>query len=106
MTSQRCERNPRFEVRNLVATADLGYSIDLHELSSSSFFGSMSTYDPSAFNAVIVRHPDIRPRTILVFRTGKLVITGAKSERGVDEALDLIEPELIRFESKKSENGS
>lgn len=84
----------------MVATADLGHSIDLDELSSSPFFGQISTYDPGAFAAVIVRHPDLRPRTILVFRTGKFVITGAKSERGINEALDLIEPELIKFTSK------
>lgn len=71
-----------------------GHPIDLNELSSSSFFVSISTYDPASFPGVIVRHPSICPRTILVHSNGKVIVLDADSERGVDEALDLIEPEL------------
>ncbi|KAH8065301.1 hypothetical protein JL721_8257 [Aureococcus anophagefferens] len=64
------------DVQNVVATVNLRISIDLRTLALSA---RNAEYNPKKFAAVIMRVREPRC-TALVFSTGKMVITGAKSE--------------------------
>ena len=64
------------KIQNIVCTVRLGCSLDLHYIAT---FSDNIEYNPNRFPAVTMR---IRtPRTTaLIFKTGKLVVTGAKTE--------------------------
>eukprot|EP01136_Pigoraptor_vietnamica_P024939 Opistho-1_new@78402 len=63
-------------VHNVVATVNLGCMLNLKQIVSSA---KNAEYNPRRFSAVIIRIRDPRA-TALVFATGKVVCTGAKSE--------------------------
>ncbi|XP_049850962.1 uncharacterized protein LOC126324504 [Schistocerca gregaria] len=68
------DRQPTLQ--NVVATADLGLTLDLKVISRSA---KNTEFKPKRFAAVIMRLTDPRA-TILIFETGKIVCTGAKNE--------------------------
>lgn len=70
---KRVKLNP--EVRNLVATIDLDRSINLEELA----LKLKSIYEPEQFPGMIIRMREPFKATILLFASGKAVITGLKS---------------------------
>ncbi|GFE55600.1 TATA-box binding protein [Babesia ovis] len=94
-------------VQNIVASAHLGREIDLREIAIST---RNAEYNPRKFNALILRMQNPRC-TGLVFRTGRLIVTGSKT---VDAALlgakrmaKMIRRELgvdIEFKEFKIEN--
>ena len=64
------------QVRNIVATADLGGDIDLEK---AAYFLGRTMYEPEQFAGVIYRMDE--PNVVfLIFASGKLVIVGAKTE--------------------------
>ena len=71
------DANNRIVVQNVVATANLRCAIDLKQLTLSA---RNAEYNPKKFSAVIMRIREPRC-TALIFSTGKMVCTGAKSER-------------------------
>ena len=87
---------PRIKVVNMVASADIHGKVDLEE-------GSMVLdnimYEPEQFPGAVYRMKEPKV-VILIFSSGRLVITGAKREEQVHEAADkirgiLLENELI-----------
>jgi transcription initiation factor TFIID TATA-box-binding protein len=60
----------------LVSTANLGIELDLKRINLKC---GNTEYNPKRFAAVISRLTEPRT-TALIFKTGKMVITGAKSE--------------------------
>ena len=66
-----------FQLENLVGSIRLPGDIDLAKLADK--YSSFCTYDPEQFPGAILRYPSIAPMTILVFRYGKLVVTGART---------------------------
>ena len=64
------------KLQNVVATVNLGVNIDLEKLSQTV---SNAEYNPRRFAAVIMRIREPRT-TALVFHSGKMIITGAKTE--------------------------
>ena len=88
--------NPKIKIVNMVGTADVGGKVDL-EAASNLLDNTM--YEPEQFPGVIYRMKEPKV-VILMFRSGKLVLTGGKSEEQVHEAVDkmvsiLTENELI-----------
>ena len=82
------------EVNNVVATVDLRCKINLTKAASIMPGDTQVRYIPEQFPGVIVRIK--KPKvTILVFSTGKLVVTGAKSAEMIREAVEVIS-ELLR----------
>ena len=63
-------------IQNVVATFNVGCPLDLKGIAMSS---RNSEYNPRRFSAVIARQRDPRA-TALIFASGKVVITGARSE--------------------------
>jgi transcription initiation factor TFIID TATA-box-binding protein len=87
---------PEIEIVNIVASADVGSKVDLEETVE---VLDKIIYEPEQFPGAIYRMEE--PRVVLlIFTSGKLVITGAKREEQVHEAADkmrsiLVENELL-----------
>uniref|UniRef100_A0A915CUP2 TATA-box-binding protein n=1 Tax=Ditylenchus dipsaci TaxID=166011 RepID=A0A915CUP2_9BILA len=63
-------------VQNIVSTCNLGTALNLQHLAT---HARNAEYNPKRFAAVIMRIRDPRT-TALIFSSGKMVVTGAKSE--------------------------
>ena len=89
-------RSPKIEIVNIVGTADIGGEVDIEVMAD---ILDNVMYEPEQFPGLIYRME--KPKVvILMFRSGKMVLTGSKSEDQVNEAVDkmtsiLIENELI-----------
>jgi transcription initiation factor TFIID TATA-box-binding protein len=79
----------------LIVSADFGRSVNLEALSEQ----EKVIYEPEQFPAAIVRVEKPHKTTILVFASGKTVITGLKSEVQVLPTIDKIE-EIIDLSNK------
>jgi len=94
---------PEIQVENIVASASLGGKIDLER---STFSLGRTMYEPEQFPGLIYRM-EVPKVVILLFASGKLVCTGAKKERDVDDAVgklrQLLEDEqLIYYEEGRA----
>jgi len=70
-----------FEIQNIVASTYLGRTMRLMELSQQ--FGAYVSYEPDLFPGLVFRTTN--PKLVfLIFRSGKVVITGAKSRKDID----------------------
>jgi transcription initiation factor TFIID TATA-box-binding protein len=89
-----------YKIQNVVASADLHAEVPLEKVSRKL---ENTEYNPEQFPGLVLR---IYPAKItsLVFSTGKIVCTGAKSEGDVDNAVNLVIKELkkvgIKFTQK------
>ena len=85
---------PRIVIQNMVASANLHGRIDLEAMSD--VLGSVM-YEPEQFPGAIFRMGE--PKVVLlVFASGKLVITGAKRGEQVHEAAEKMRAILIDYE--------
>jgi len=77
---------PEIKIVNVVATANLGGSVDLSELyESERGMRGRIAYEPEQFPGLIYRMED--PRAVfLIFSSGKLVCTGARREEDIHQA--------------------
>jgi len=94
---------PEIRIVNVVATVNLGGSVDLSELyESERGMRGRITYEPEQFPGLIYRMDS--PRAVfLIFSSGKLVCTGARKEEDVHQAAiklhrKLEDKNLIRHE--------
>ncbi|CAI2358811.1 unnamed protein product [Moneuplotes crassus] len=80
-----------FKIQNIVGSCDLGFSIRLEALNQSQ--SRFCSYDPEIFPGLIYRM--LEPRVVvLVFVSGKIVLTGGKSRSQILDAYDYIKPIL------------
>ncbi len=77
-TDDNTQNTPVFEIKiqNVVATVNLGLQVDLEKISQTA---RNAEYNPRRFAAVIMRIREPRT-TALVFKSGKMIVTGAKKE--------------------------
>lgn len=87
------------QIQNIVATADLGYEVDLETLSEKL---EHSVYVPDEFPGLIYRSGVGKP-SALVFSSGRIVVAGATS---VDAAVAVVEEIRRLTEARKSSAGS
>ena len=74
---------PTPKIENIVASGDLGGTIDLENVAERLF---KTMYEPEQFPGLIYRMND--PKTVfLIFANGKIVCTGAKTEIGLNSAI-------------------
>ena len=78
------------QVENVVASSDIGQELDLETLSED--LGA-TDYDPDNFPGLVYRMHDPKAAA-LIFRSGKVVCTGAKSVDDVTTALEYVFDEL------------
>ena len=83
-----------FKVQNIVGTVDVGFPIRLEGLVFA--HPTFSSYEPELFAGLIYRL--VQPRVVLlIFVSGKVVITGAKTEVQLIEGLRKMYPVLVEF---------
>lgn len=80
-----------FKVQNIVASADVGFAIRLESLSHK--HAEFCQYEPEIFPGLIYRiySPKV---VVLIFVSGKIVLTGAKTREQIQEAYNSILPAL------------
>ena len=83
-----------FKVENLVASTDIRFPVRLEGVAQE--HRSTSSYEPELFPGLVYRlfNPKV---TILVFVSGKVVITGARSRVEVRDAFSKIYPLLHKY---------
>ena len=86
---------PEITIENVVASADIGGDVDI-ETASAVLDNIM--YEPEQFPGLIYRMAEPKV-VILIFSTGKLVITGAKRKEQVHEAVEKIRAVLMKMDS-------
>lgn len=83
---------PKIEVQNIVASSDLGQSINLNAIAISLGLERVE-YEPEQFPGLVYRLDE--PKVVLLlFGSGKLVCTGARKPQDVEAAVDKITVEL------------
>ncbi|PIZ96017.1 TATA-box-binding protein [Candidatus Micrarchaeota archaeon CG_4_10_14_0_2_um_filter_49_7] len=75
--------NPAFAIQNIVASSTLGLELDLYNIASSLH---EVEYEPEQFPGAILKLKDPKS-SLLLFKNGKVICTGTKSEKEVDRAL-------------------
>ena len=72
-----------FRIQNLVASTAVGYPLDLEAFADT--YGTSVSYEPDMFPGLVLRIP--QPKLVLLcFRSGRIVITGARSRVDVNGA--------------------
>jgi transcription initiation factor TFIID TATA-box-binding protein len=89
---QKILAHPNIQVQNIVATADLGSAINLNSVAITVGLERVE-YEPEQFPGLICRLGD--PRVVLLlFGSGRLVCTGARSPSDAQRAVQNITKEL------------
>lgn len=70
-----------FRIQNIVASAEVPHTLKLLELSQT--YGPYVSYEPDLFPGLIFR-TTVPKLVFLLFRSGKIVITGAKSRQEIE----------------------
>lgn len=84
--------HPIINVQNLVVSADLHATIDLYSLSRDI---KAVDYEPEQFPGAILRIPE--SKAIILFKNGKMICTGSKTEKEVKEVLDYVSKVVSKF---------
>ena len=75
---------PKIEIQNIVASSNLNFRVNLDVLAIEC---DNTEYEPEQFPGLIFRLDD--PKTVmLVFRSGRIIVTGAKTPRDADMAAE------------------
>ncbi|KAK0521161.1 TATA-binding protein (TBP) [Tilletia horrida] len=83
-----------FKIQNIVGSCDVKFPIRLEGLAYS--HGVFSSYEPELFPGLIYRM--VKPKVVLlIFVSGKIVLTGAKDRAEIYEAFNRIYPTLSEF---------
>ncbi|MCL4404684.1 MAG: hypothetical protein M1544_02530 [Candidatus Marsarchaeota archaeon] len=82
--------HPTYRVVNMVASADLDIELDLYGLARLSYDVD---YEPEQFPGAILKIHEPKS-ALLLFKNGKIICTGARTEgdvkKSIDQAIDLI----------------
>jgi transcription initiation factor TFIID TATA-box-binding protein len=83
-----------FKIQNIVGSCDVKFPIRLEGLAFA--HGNYSSYEPELFPGLIYRM--VKPKIVLlVFVSGKIVLTGAKVREEIYQAFENIYPVLTEF---------
>ncbi|AMD22219.1 HGL121Wp [Eremothecium sinecaudum] len=83
-----------FKIQNIVGSCDVKFPIRLEGLAFS--HGTFSSYEPELFPGLIYRM--VKPKIVLlIFVSGKIVLTGAKQREEIYQAFEAIYPVLCEF---------
>jgi len=92
-----------FRIQNIVASADVRFPIRLEGLAFE--HEDYSSYEPELFPGLIYRM--VQPKVVLlIFVSGKIVLTGAKSRDQIYEAFENIFPVLTEFRKDQQTDAS
>lgn len=83
-----------FKVQNIVGSCDVRFPVRLEGLAFA--HGSFSSYEPELFPGLVYRM--VRPKVVLlIFVSGKIVLTGARVREEIYQAFENIYPVLSEF---------
>ncbi|CAI8501781.1 unnamed protein product [Hanseniaspora opuntiae] len=83
-----------FKIQNIVASCDVKFPIRLEGLAFA--HGAFSSYEPELFPGLIYRM--VKPKIVLlIFVSGKVVLTGAKKREEIYQSFENIYPVLSEF---------
>ncbi|MEM4235805.1 MAG: hypothetical protein QXV44_02010, partial [Candidatus Anstonellaceae archaeon] len=85
--------NPTFRIENIVASADLELELDLYSIS---FKVYDVEYEPEQFPGAIFKLKEPKS-SLLLFKNGKIICTGCKSEKEVRQAIDKTQKMLFKY---------
>jgi len=94
-----------FKIQNIVAATNVGHTIKLNELAE--MYGPYVSYEPDLFPGLVFRTTS--PKLVfLIFRSGKVVITGAKKREQIEKTYDQLFQNVIRhfFDTEGSTSSS
>lgn len=93
-------RMTEFKVQNIVGSCDVEFPISLENISTSNH-QNYSNYEPEIFPGLIYKmaQPKI---VLLIFASGKIVLTGAKKKEDIQTAYNNIYPVLKQFSKNNS----
>ncbi|MCX8172084.1 MAG: TATA-box-binding protein, partial [Archaeoglobaceae archaeon] len=83
---------PDVKVQNIVASADLGTDLNLNAIAVGLGLENVE-YEPEQFPGLVYRLRDPRV-VVLIFGSGKMVVTGGKSPEDAQKAVEKISSEL------------
>ena len=87
--------DPECNVQNMVISADLGAHVNLNKIAMSLSLDKIE-YEPEQFPGLVYRLDD--PKTVvLLFGSGKLIITGGKTEKDAQRAVEIIYTNLEKL---------
>ena len=92
---------PTIKIQNIVASGTVGMDLNLNTLAMKL---DNTEYEPEQFPGLVYKltgSPVLSNITFLLFGTGKIVITGAKSENQIKEAVRLLRKQLIKVKELK-----
>ena len=86
IVAKRVALKPQFKIENIVASADLGVELDLYAIAKAS---PDVDYEPEQFPGAIykIKEPKV---ALLLFKNGKIICTGAKTEADIKKAIDQV----------------
>jgi len=83
-------RMRKFRIQNLVAASTLNFTIDLVQMAQ--HYQLHCNYEPEIFPGLIFRIPGL---VVLIFRSGRIVLTGAKNRLSILNAFDELYNDLL-----------
>ncbi|MFX0101248.1 MAG: TATA box-binding protein [Candidatus Hodarchaeota archaeon] len=87
------EPEPEITIQNIVGSGDLNVPIDLNE---AAIIMENTIYEPEVFPGLIYRMKE--PKTVfLIFSTGRIVCTGAKTKEIVEAAINKLAAEVDAY---------
>jgi transcription initiation factor TFIID TATA-box-binding protein len=84
--------NPSIETQNVVVSTELNISLDLDSVSRGLLLKNVN-YDPEQFPGLIYNMDDIGA-LLLIFSSGKIICTGAKSFEDASRAIEMMKEKL------------
>jgi len=75
---------PKFKIENIVASANFGVELDLYAIAQKV---ADVEYEPEQFPGAILKLKNPKA-SLLLFKNGKIICTGSKSEAEVKQALE------------------
>jgi len=92
-----------FKIQNVVGVANVNFPIRLEAFQTQ--HKQFCEYEPEVFPGVIYRM--LKPKVVLlIFVSGRVVITGAKRKEDTKKAFDSIYPVLTEFKKKVIDNST
>lgn len=88
----KIEKDPDITIQNIVASADLGAKLNLNAIAVGLGFENIE-YEPEQFPGLVyrVKSPKV---VVLIFSSGKLVVTGGKSPDDCRMGVDVVREQL------------
>lgn len=85
-------KDPEITIQNIVASADLGTNLNLNAIAVGLGFENIE-YEPEQFPGLVyrIKSPKI---VVLIFSSGKLVVTGGKSPGDCQRGVEIVKEQL------------